>query len=333
MTLVDEHGTGDDLAGSNRSTSNAPKSLLGARVIFVLLAVSAIVAVASALLTVIPAFDPTVKGHLELAWKIASAFAVCAGTVLGWLVKHEADRDLASLHDELNRAAKRDELEMQFASAAELQELKTALEQKASVAQIERQFVANADLEAIKNELTRINLKHEKWLVLVQERHRAKLQALDSISALLAEFGHAIGHIRKGNSDYLDRLLEYYARAREAARKDENLLGAELKKAVHEQTDAGLGNTVVTVTPDTISALRKKRVPVSVIEHVESKLGRNVLVLELVDGLAKESLMPYKDDIFRSCSVSNEHDPGVYLKATNRVKELTQEALATLTNI
>jgi hypothetical protein len=67
--------------------------------LWVVLAVAALAAVSGVVALALPNLGGSAEilKQLDLLWKIAVAIAAAAGTVLGWLVKHESDVDLANM--------------------------------------------------------------------------------------------------------------------------------------------------------------------------------------------------------------------------------------------
>ena len=303
-----DHMSADDKDGDNlrRPAKRRFKSLGFVRVMWIVLAISAAIAILIALGTVIPALNPiSNKSHLDVIWKIATAFAVGAGTVLGWVVKNDAELELTYLRDDLGRAAKLDDVVAQFVSSSKLKELEIKWDQSARETQIIK----------------------EKVLELMQERARSTAQALAKVAYPVAEFNHAIAHIKNGTGSVdLEMLRRFYTMARESARKYDNLLGKDLSQTVHELTDLGARNLIVKVAPQTISALELATVPEHVLNHMKSRINSPVPLLQIdriFDGLSDDLSMRYKKIILGHCSVCDDpKDRDAYTKAHQSFERL-----------
>lgn len=299
--------------GAGNPAADKPRGLDRALLIFsIVLALPALVAVIAALLTVIPSIDPRTKSDLDLVWKIASAFALAAGTVLGWFVKHRADSNITRLQGELGRTAKRDEIAAQFVTAAELKEIQADLDERVDFSRARR----------------------EKLLESLQERHRKKLDALDLVSGQVSQFNHAVKHLRDGDLRYLEPTLKHYRTARETARLHESLLGSDFNDAVHRFTEAGMGRATITVEPQTVDALERKGIPKAVLAHVRRLVGHSASLLwcqeELLSGLADELRARHSRDVLTHCTIRDTYDAAEYEAASNSFERLKRESLARL---
>jgi hypothetical protein len=87
--------------------------------------------------------------------------------------------------------------------------------------------------------------KNSRELETIQPIHSKRLEAVNKMEGLIAEFQHCVYHIEAGDiKAYKDSLEQGYKELRSFARQNSLLLGKEYEMAVYNFTDAG--KTVLT---------------------------------------------------------------------------------------
>jgi hypothetical protein len=175
----------------------------------------------------------------------------------------------------------------------------------------------------------------EKQIELLQERHKKKLDALDEVHAAVREFGHACGHLKRGNATRAAALKRHFEAARTLSRKYESLLGSDFYDAILKYTDLGIAilQAKLTITESTVKELEEiDEMPKLLLNELNHHVGRSSPVTNaenIVEGL-NESASQYSGYILARCKLSDEFNEAEFDQAEEQVYKKAQDLLRTI---
>lgn len=191
-------------------------------------------------------------------------------------------------------------------------------------------------LKRLEHRLQTQAISQGKLLDFVQDRHRKRLEALDTLNGLLMEFDHAVRHVREGDLASVKSITEHFARARSFARASESLLGTKVYEAVLKYTDGGRSilDAQFCITERTARVLEFNGLPSFRLEALQRLIGTRHRIPEeaeqIVAGYPDEIMQKYRRTIFATCDISEEFEQSAYDEARGEFRELKVQLLRTL---
>lgn len=175
-----------------------------------------------------------------------------------------------------------------------------------------------------------------KLLDFVQDRHRKRLDALDTLNGSLMEFDHAVRHVRQGNLEFVEKIAEYFSSARSGARASESLLGSTVYETVLRYTEVGRSilDAEFVVTDRTAKILKFNGLPLTQLASLQGLIGTRHSVLsggdEIVAGYPDDLRNKYRRQILGTCEISEEFAESAYDEARSEFRKLKVQLLRTL---
>jgi len=176
-------------------------------------------------------------------------------------------------------------------------------------------------LKRLEQQLQTQTLAYETQLAFVQERHKKRVEALDELNAILLEFDHAVGHVRRGHTEFVEAIDDYSAKARAFARKNDSVLGSEMYVTILEYTDLGraIRDASYCVTDRTIRIMAYNDLPPDLLARLQTLVGTKHLVRDdartITSGYSDDLRLQYHRMILGVCELSEEFNELGYVEA------------------
>jgi hypothetical protein len=176
--------------------------------------------------------------------------------------------------------------------------------------------------------------RFEKSLDLLQEQHRQRFAALGQVSAAIREFQHGVGHLIRGDTEYLEEVKVHSARARKLSRENGTLLGEEFIAAVTDFTDKGRAilSASFVISPRALTLLKWSEELGTELTLVEAHVGERVKVADSYAWFAANdegALLPFRGHILAKCDIDG-FEKDDYQESSLRLRHLSEQVLQSL---